>query len=113
MPLVYNNLVFTRNYQKPHKYVLSRAREKKYSAVGFLLPDSKFKMGKKNLSSFFMSSFKREIRKFHVVVCVKEMVKNCTKKCDAGAKLLFYLLNLLLFLCSRCILNCLIGLFFE
>ena len=33
-----------------------------------------------------------------MVVCVKETAKNCTKKCDAGAKLLFYLLNLLLFL---------------
>ena len=26
MPLVYNNLVFTRNYQKLHKYVLSYSR---------------------------------------------------------------------------------------
>ena len=42
--LSYDNLVLTRNYKKPDKYVLSKAREKKnYPAVGFLLPDSKFK----------------------------------------------------------------------
>ena len=29
-----------------------------------------------------------------MVVHVKEMAKKCTKKCDVGAKLLFYLLNL-------------------
>ena len=33
-----------------------------------------------------------------MVVHVKETAKKCTKKCDAGAKLLFYLLNLLFFL---------------
>ena len=30
-----------------------------------------------------------------MVVHVKETAKKCTKKCDTGAKLLFYLLNLL------------------
>ena len=47
-----------------------------------------------------------------MVVRVKKTAKKCTKKCDAGAKLLICLLNLLLFLCSRCILNSLICLFF-
>ena len=48
-----------------------------------------------------------------MVVHVKETAKKCTKKCDARAKLLFYLLNLLLILCSRCILNSLISLSYE
>ena len=54
-------------------------KKKNYSEVGFLLSDS---------------NFKREIRKFHVVVNVKETAKKCTKKCDADAKLLVCLLNL-------------------
>ena len=37
--------------------------------------------------------------------------KKCAKKCDTGAKLLFCLLNLLLFCCSHCILKSLIVLF--
>ena len=41
----------------------------------------------------FTSSIKREIRHFHVVVVHKEMCKKL--KCDARAKLLFCLLNLL------------------
>ena len=36
----------------------------------------------------FLSSTKREIRHFHVVV-VQEMAKKCTKEHDARAKLLF------------------------
>ena len=32
-----------------------------------------------------------------MVVHVKETAKKSTKKCDAGAKLLFYLINLLFF----------------
>ena len=37
-----------------------------------------------------------------MVVHVKETAKKCTKKCDAGAKLLFYLLNLFFFLVLFC-----------
>ena len=51
-----------------------------------------------------------------MVVNVKKKAKKSTKKCDAGAKLLFYLINLLFsvffFLYSRCILNSLISLVF-
>ena len=43
-----------------------------------------------------MSSIKREIRHFHVVV-VQKREKKCTKKRDARAKLMFCLLNLLVF----------------
>ena len=60
-------------------------------------PIPNLKCERKICRRLFMSFFKREITKFHVVVCVKETAKNCTKKCDAGAKLLFFLLNLLLF----------------
>ena len=56
-----------------------------------------FKRERKICRLLFTSSFKREIRKLHMVVPVKETAKKCTKKCDAGAKLLFYLLNLLFF----------------
>ena len=54
-----------------------------------LQSDSNLKCERKIYRRLFMSSFKREIRKFHMVVCVKETVKNCTKKYDAGAKLSF------------------------
>ena len=37
----------------------------------------------------FLSSIKREIRKFHVVASRAVTVKKCTKKRDARAKLLF------------------------
>ena len=47
-----------------------------------------------------------------VVRVKKKRQRNAPKKCDAGAKLLVCLLNLLLFLCSRCIFNSLICLFF-
>ena len=43
----------------------------------------------------FMSSIKRKIRHFHVVVA--KTGKKCTKKGDARAKLLFCLLNQLFF----------------
>ena len=56
--------------------------KKNYPAVGFLLPDSKFKC---------------EIMNFHMIVRIKETARKCTKKCDAGAKLLLSSLNLLLF----------------
>ena len=48
-----------------------------------------------------MSSIKREIGHFHVVV-VQKQAKKCTKKRDARAKLLFCLWNLLFFWRSRC-----------
>ena len=57
-------------------------KKENYPAAGFLLPDSKLKP---------------EIRKFHLLVRVKETARKCAKKCDASAKLLFCLLNLLLF----------------
>ena len=38
----------------------------------------------------FTYSIRREIRHFHVVV-VQKRAKKCTKKCDARAKLLFFL----------------------
>ena len=44
----------------------------------------------------FASSIKRESRHFHAVV-VQPMAKKCTKKRDSRAKLLFCLINLLLF----------------
>ena len=84
--------------RKSHKYVLSEAIEKEI----LLQSDSycsipNVKIERKVSRRLFTSSFKREIRKFHVVVHVKETAKKCNKKCDAGAKLLFCLLNLLLF----------------
>ena len=47
------------------------------------------------------SSIKRQIRRFHVVV-VQWTSKKCTKKCDAGAELLFWSWNLLFFWSRRC-----------
>ena len=44
----------------------------------------------------FTSSIKRQIRHFHVIV-VQKQERNVQKKRDARAKLLFYLLNKLLF----------------
>ena len=67
-----------------------------------------FKRERKIGRRLFTSSFKREIRKLHKVVHVKETAKKCTKKCDASSKLMFYLLLiyfLFFFLCSRCILR--------
>ena len=77
-----------------------------------------FKRERKICRHLVTSSFERKIRKFHMVVHVKETAKKCTKKCDAGAKLLFYLLNLLflvffVFSCSFCILNSLISPCYE
>ena len=46
---------------------------------------------------FFTFSIKRKIRHFHVVVAQKRQ-KNAQKKCDARAKLLFFLLKLLFFI---------------
>ena len=43
-----------------------------------------------------MSSIKRQIRRFHVVV-VQWTSKKCTKKRDTRAELLFWSLNLLFF----------------
>ena len=34
---------------------------------------------------------------YELVVSVEKAVRKCTKKCDAGAKLLFFLLNLMVF----------------
>ena len=48
-----------------------------------------------------MSSIKREIRHFHVIV-VQKRAKECTKKRDARANLLFCFWNLLFFWRSRC-----------
>ena len=48
-----------------------------------------------------MSSIKREIRHFHVVV-VQKRAEKFTKKHDARAKLLFCVENLLFFLRSGC-----------
>ena len=45
-------------------------------------PIPNLKCERKIRRRLFMSSFKREITKFHVAVCVKETAKNCTKKCD-------------------------------
>ena len=47
------------------------------------------------------SSIKRQIRRFHVVV-VQWTSKECTKKRDARAELLFWSLNLLFFWSRRC-----------
>ena len=54
-----------------------------------------FKREGKICRRLLTSFFKREIRKLQVVVRVKETAKKCTKMGDTGAKLLFYLLNLL------------------
>ena len=64
------------------------SQEQNFLAVGFSLPDSKFKKRKKNLSSIVYVRVK------------KKTAKKCIKKCDAGAKLLICLLNLLLFMFS-------------
>ena len=97
----------------------SQEPEKKFSHSRILTAQLKpnYKGERKIRRRLFTSSFKREIRKLNMVVHVKETAKRMYQKvCKcAGAKLLFYLLNLLnfcLFLCSRCILNSLISLFF-
>ena len=79
--------------RKTQIYLLKTQR-KNSPTVGFLLPRLKpnFKKERKICRRLFMSSFKREIRKLHMVVHVQKTAKEkCTKKCDAGAKLLFYL----------------------
>ena len=90
--------------RKSHKYVLSGAIEKEI----LLQSDSycsipNVKIERKFCRRLFTSSFKSEIKTFHVVVRVKETAQKCNKECGAGAKLFFCLLNLLLFWCSRCI----------
>ena len=108
MPLVYNSLVF-RALSKATQICPVKSQRKQIllqSDSCCLIPNLKRK--RKICLRLFTSSFKRKIRKFRVVVRVKETTKKRTEKCDVGAKLLFCLLNLLLFLCSRCILNSLI-----
>ena len=63
-------------------------------------PHSSLEIERKRDRRLFTSSIKRKIRYFHVVVCSDD--KKSTKKCDAHAKLLFCLINLLLFWRSRC-----------
>ena len=59
-----------------------------------------------------MSSFKREIRKFHVVVRVKKKIaKEMYQKVWRRCKVIDLLTKSTAFLCSRCILNSLICLF--
>ena len=50
----------------------------------------------------FPFSTKREIRHFHVVVAVQRRLRNVQKKGDVRVKLLFCLLNVLVFWSSRC-----------
>ena len=108
MPLVYNNLVFAR-CRKPHKYFLSRA---KFSCSRILTARFQIYKEKENFALVCLrppSNLKLEISRGSPR---KRNGKEMYKKCDAGAKLLICLLNLLVFLCSRCILNSVICLFF-
>ena len=57
------------------------------------------KRGRKIRRGMFTPSIKRQIRRFHVVV-VHWTSKKCTKKRDARAELLFWSLNLFVFLKS-------------
>ena len=66
------------------------------SGVEFLRTIFKFRKRIKFRRGLFTSSRKSKIRQFYVVV-VQKTAKKCTKKWDARAKLLFCLLNLLLF----------------
>ena len=95
----------------------SKEPEKKFShsriLTAWLKPN--FKRERKNCRRFFTSSYKREIRKLHMVVHVKETAKKMYQKSDASAviglltKSTFFCF---FFLCSRYILNCLISLVF-
>ena len=80
----------------------SQEAEKKFSHSRILTARLKpnYKRERKIRRRLFTSSFKREIRKLNMVVHVKETAKRMYQKvCKcAGAKLLFYLLNLLFFL---------------
>ena len=84
---------FNRVYLDPHN--MSNAGDFSWSWIlkGFY---SGSKRGRKICRGMFTPSIKRQIRRFHVVV-VLWTSKKCTKKRDARAELLFWLLNLLLF----------------
>ena len=69
--------------------------------VEFLRALFNFRKRKKVHCCLVTSSITREIRHFHIVV-VHRKARKCTKKCDASAKLLFCLLNLLIFWRSGC-----------
>ena len=56
---------------------------------------SRFRRRNRISSSLVSSSIKCKIRHFHVAVVQKR--QRCTKKCEARAKLLFFLPNLLFF----------------
>ena len=73
-----------------HSYPLRRTLLK----LNFKGPNSSSEREIKFRRWLFTSSIKREIRHFHVVSRAKTG-KKCTKKCDAHAKLLFCLLNIL------------------
>ena len=63
----------------------------------------RLKKMKENSSSYVYVN--RQIRRFHVVV-VQWTSKKCTKRRDAPAELLFWLLNLLFFWSRRCCRRC-------
>ena len=103
MSLVYNNLVFPRCHRtkKPHKYVL-KTREKKLllqlDSSYCLIPN--LKRERKICCRLSTSSFKREIRKLHVVVHIKDLrVSHRCKVIGLLTKSTGF------FLCFRCILN--------
>ena len=92
MSLVYNNLVFPRCHtKKPHEYVLKTRGKTFLLQSDSYCPILNLKRGGKICRRLSTSSFKREIRKLHVVVHVKEKAKTCTQECDPGAKLFFLL----------------------
>ena len=96
MSLVYNNLVFPRCHtKKPHKYVLKTRGEKILLQSNSYCPIPNLKRERNICRRLSTSSFKREIRKLHVVVhVIKKRKKHVPKNVIQGAKLLFYLLNL-------------------
>ena len=63
--------------QEPEKKILLQ------SDSYCLIPN--LKRERKICCRLFTSSFKRKVRKFHMVVSVKETAKKCTKRCNAGA----------------------------
>ena len=58
---------------------------------------SRFRRRNRISPSIVLFSIKCKIRHFHVVVMQKRQI--CPKTCEASAKLLFFLLNLLFFDC--------------
>ena len=99
----------------------SQEPEKKFSHSRILTARLKpnFKRERNICGRLFTSSFKREIRKLHMVVHVKKKTaKKMYQKVRCRCKVIvlltkstFFLL-FFFFLCSRCILNSLISLFF-